>query len=322
MSQPDLTRSLRAARPVAPDELRERVRLVAAQAAPPPRRLVTWRRALVVAVPVAAAAIAAGVLLTRPTRQAEQPLPNVPAVSHGSVAASGGVLANPALAPTIPQPSATRAQRYTASLDLRVPTVGAVSADSKRAVAIAASLGGYEQSVNVSTGKASGYADIRLRIPKTRVQEAVRRLAALGRIVSENVNVQDLQAGLNATARTIQALQRNLAALRAQTQTALVQRRILQLTARIQKLQRSEASTVREARYATVALTLATPPAQPAKQHRPGPLHGLGTAFRWIGIGLVYALAIGAPLAALAVLVWLAVCALRRRREDRLLSRP
>src|SRR5437773_9143894 len=63
MSQPELLARLREARPVAPPELRERVRLIAAEAAVPPRRLITWRRAAVVLVPVAAAIVAAVVLL-------------------------------------------------------------------------------------------------------------------------------------------------------------------------------------------------------------------------------------------------------------------
>ena len=100
-----------------------------------------------------------------------------------------------------------------------------------------------------------------------------------------------------------------------------MQRRILQLVAQIQKLQRTEAATLRTARYATVDLTLTTPQPAPAKHHH-GPLHGLGVAFRWIGIGAVYALAIGVPLVLLAALAWLAARTIRRRREDALLSRP
>ena len=57
--------------------------------------------------------------------------------------------------------------------------------------------------------------------------------------------------------------------------------------------------------------------------HGHGPLHGLGVAFRWIGIGAVYALALGAPLAAArSGSPGSRVRAIRRRREDALLSRP
>jgi hypothetical protein len=45
-------------------------------------------------------------------------------------------------------------------------------------------------------------------------------------------------------------------------------------------------------------------------------------AFRWIGIGAVYALALGTPFVVLLVLLWLAARAVRRRREEALLSSP
>ena len=55
MSQRDLAAELRASRVAAPDEVRERVRLIAVDGTPPPRRF-TWRRAFVVALPVAVVA--------------------------------------------------------------------------------------------------------------------------------------------------------------------------------------------------------------------------------------------------------------------------
>src|SRR5580765_2670891 len=68
MSQLDLIAEIRENRPVAPAELRERVRQLAADA-PAPRRRFTWRRALVVAIAVAGLAAVAGVLGTRNTGQ-------------------------------------------------------------------------------------------------------------------------------------------------------------------------------------------------------------------------------------------------------------
>ena len=68
MSQLDLIAELRARPPVAPAELRERVRRLAADA-PAPRRRFTWRRALVVAIAVAGLAAVAGVLGTRDVAQ-------------------------------------------------------------------------------------------------------------------------------------------------------------------------------------------------------------------------------------------------------------
>jgi hypothetical protein len=65
---------------------------------------------------------------------------------------------------------------------------------------------------------------------------------------------------------------------------------------------------------------MTTKPA-PAPVHKGhGPLHNLGVAFRWLGIVSLYVVALAAPFALLAVLIWLVTRAVRRRREDDLLS--
>lgn len=315
MSQRDLAAELRASRVTAPDEVRERVRLIAVGDTPPPRRF-TWRRALVVALPVAAA-VAAAIVFTQPSGQKQ--------VQHGQVAVQLGRPAVPfsaggATKSLAPAPPPGRVVRYGASLSVRVATPNDVSTAVKRALAIASSLGGYPTSVHASTHAKTGSADLTLKIPRRHVQEAVRRLSALGTITGEQLDLQDLQAGLNATDRQIARLQRTLANLRTQTQTDIVKRQIAALTARIASLQRSSAETRRTAHYATVSLHLATPSTAPHKAHH-GPLHGLVVALRWIGIGAVYALALGAPVLLIAWLSWIVARTIRRRREDELLSR-
>jgi hypothetical protein len=332
MSQRDLARALRDARPAAPPELRERVRLVAAQATPPRRHVVTWRRALAVAVPVAAAA-AAAVVVTWPTHNLPRQRALAPLqVQHGATAAASPPVlgkAAPSHAATDIAPAAVpsnphRVQRYNATLTLRVKNSAAVSSASKRAVAIAHALGGYELRVNVDAARSSGAADLVLRVPRTHVQEAVRRLTALGTILHENVQVQDLQGGIDTTERKIARLQHRLTLLRAQPQDTKTEQQIASLTAQVERLQRNRAATIRAARFATVDVQLEAPskPAAVAPQRHHGPLHGIGVAFRWLGIGAVYAAAIGGVVAAVALLVWLAVRTVRRRREDALLSRP
>ena len=318
MSQRDLAAELRAARVVAPDHVREQVRLIAAAATPPARRF-TWRRALVIAVP-AAAAIAAAVIVTRPSHEHRA----LPLIQHGELAptiraqkSSTGAVPAP-----VPGPSPSRAQRYGAFLSLRIPTATGVSDGVKRALGVASSLGGYAVSVHASTAGHAASADLTLKVPRAHVAQAISRLSALGTIVGEQVDVQDAQAGLNATTVRIARLQRQLADLRAETvQTDAVKQQIAALTARIEALQRQQAATMRATRYATVSLHLATKPAATPKHHGHGPLHGLGVAFRWIGIGAVYALALGGPLVLLIGLIWLAARTIRRRREDALLNR-
>lgn len=317
MSQRDLVAELRAAHVEAPAHVRERVRLIAAADATPPRRF-TWRRALVVALPVAAAVAAAVVYTTRPAGKNEQ------VVLHGERAAvdHGAVLA-PTLQKSIgaaaPAPSRTRVQDYDAALGVRVKSPDDVSSAVQQALRIARSFGGYESSVHVTVRRASGVADLTLKIPRAHVREAVARLSALGTITSEQVDIRDVTAGLNATDRTIARLQRELQALRKLPPNELNASRILALERKIQGLQRAEAATRLKAHYATVKLHLNTP-APVARSHHHGPLHDLVVALEWLGIGALYVLVLGAPVAIVVLLAWFAVRFVRRRREDALLS--
>lgn len=323
MSQRDLVAELRGSRIAAPAELRARVRSIAAAGADSQARRFTWRRALVVALP-ATAAIAATIALTRPDPnqtaasdartqtylQAEKSLVAPPIAQSGSAGATR----------LAPQTTPGRVQQYNAYLALRVPTADGVSDGVKRALRIAASLGGYPTSVHASSERKSASADLTLKVPRARVQTAITRLSALGTITSEQVDVQDVQAGLNAAERTIARLQARLATLRAAEQTDEVEAKIAALTTRIQRLQRNEAAKIRAAHFAAISLHLQTP-AKAAPTHRgDGPLHGLGVALRWIGIGAVYVLVLGLPLVLLVALGWWTVRSLRRRRENELLA--
>lgn len=323
MSQRDLVAELRGARLTAPHELREHVRLIAAGAGER-RPLLTWRRALVIAVPLAAA-LAAAVVITRPS-------PQPSAVDEALTNASTALSAQPA---TTPAPQTQRAakaygvpttparvQQYGATLSLRIPTANGVSDAVKRAMRITTSLGGYATSVHASSQGEHANAELTLKVPVQHVQEAIARLAQLGTITAEQVDVLDKEASLNATDRLIARLQKQLAALRAvDPQTDATKTQIAQLTSRIEGLQRGEASTRRTAHYATIQLSLTTERAYvPPKHHGHGPLHGVVVALAWLGIGAVYALAVGLPVLIVLLLLWLAVRTVRRRREEALLN--
>jgi hypothetical protein len=314
MSQRDLVAELRAAHIEAPTEVRERVRLLAASAAPPPRRL-TWRRALVVALPVAAAVAAAVVFTTRPSQHQAQ------TVLHGERASvsHGAVLAPKTFGAAAPAPSHTRVQNYDAALGVRVKSPDAVSSAVQQALRVARSFGGYESSVHVTVKRASGVADLTLKVPRAHVREAVARLSTLGTVTSEQVDIRDVTATLNATDRTIARLQHEVAALRRLPPSELTKARIAALVRQIQRLQRADAAAQRKAHFATVRLRLATPAAA-VEHHRHGPLHDLVVALEWLGIGALYALVLGAPVVIVALLAWFVVRFVRRRREDALLS--
>jgi len=315
MSQRDLVAELRAAHVEAPPEVRERVRLVAAGAPAPPRRF-TWRRSLVVLVPVAAA-IAATIVFTRPAEHQQTALEfgRPPVTLAPNV---GAATDRAAKAFAVPSPK-NRVQTYDATLSLRVERAHDVSDGVKRALRITTSLGGYSQSVHAETHGSSAVADLKLRIPRSRIQKAMAELAQIGTITDENVSTVDQTALLNNTDREIARLQKQVAALRTQPRSDENDRRIAALVTRIERLQRGEATTRRNAHYASVSLHLETPPVIVA-QHKHGPLHGVGVALTWLGIGVVYALAIGAPVAVFLVLLWLGVRVVRRRRENALLQ--
>jgi hypothetical protein len=322
MSQRDLVAELRAAHVEAPPEVRERVRLVAAGAPAPPRRI-TWRRALVVVVPVAAA-IAATIVFTRPSSNdnrtaLEHIAVNTPATVRGLAPATPAATDRAAKALAVPS-AKNRVQIYDATLSLRVEHARDVSNGVKQALRITASLGGFSQSVHAETHGESATADLRLRIPRSHVQEAMAKLAQLGTITDENVSTVDQTALLNNTEREIARLQKQVAALRAEPKSVENDRRIAALVSRIEHLQRGAATTRRNAHYATVSLHLETPIVTVVQKHKHGPLHGVGVALKWLGIGAVYALAIGAPVAVLLTLIWFGVRVVRRRRENALLQ--
>src|SRR4051795_4428485 len=89
MSQPDLMTELREARPTAPREVRDRVRVIAERAPQPPRRL-SWRLGLVVALG-AALAIVAAVVATRGGERGAAPTPAPTPVRRAAPATPVGV---------------------------------------------------------------------------------------------------------------------------------------------------------------------------------------------------------------------------------------
>jgi hypothetical protein len=339
MSQRDALAELRAHRPVAPAEVRERVRLIAAGEPRRPRRFgFTWRRAGLVLAPALVVVVAATIALrgggqqqrelavrhgaarTETTQRLDKAAPPVFRAATPTVGQAGKTLgAIESAAPPASNPN--RVQDYDAYLRLRVHDGNAVSAATKRAQAIARRLGGYASLLSVSTGGREGEATIRLRVPIGHVQDAVAKLSALGTIVGEQVEIKDLTAQVNTVDRTIARLQRRLADLRAQEQTDDVKRRIEALTRQVERLQRGRAGTLREASLATISVELTTREAVvPQKPHRDSRLDGAWTALGWIGIAALYAVIVGGPFLVLAALAWVGWRTARRRAEARLLE--
>ena len=305
MSQRDLVAELHGARIPAPAHVREHVRQIVAGAPAAPRRF-TWRRAFVVAVP-AFAAVAAAVLITRPDSQqtATPPAPVELQAQRGAVAKSFGGAGTATGTPDAiaPAPAPGRVSRYGAFLSLRVKTANGVSNGVKRALRVATSLGGFSTSVHASTEGKAATADLTLRIPRAHIQEAISRLSALGTITGEQVDVQDLTS----PAERRRPHDRAAAEAARDTPCRDADRRRPRDDRRRHRAHRAAAAAAGHDRARRSLRNRAAAPRDAA--HRPtkhghGPLHGLGVAFHWIGIGAVYALALGAPLLLLIGLAW------------------
>ena len=333
----------------APGTLRERV-----LALPEPQPRVSWslprldaRRFLVVAAPAAlalalGAAALHGLRAGGSTSQAvavDRTPPAVtrelePGVDHAGGGAAFG--ASTALSPKAVRalpPSSTRLNKYEAWLHVRVADDRLADATT-RAMQIARASGGYVAAVDMNTPGNKGTASLVLRVPVTRVEDAVLRLGKLGEVTAQRVRIQDLQRQANVLERQIVALQATIAELEHKlAASGLSPGERLRLHYQLDEARRTlaqktktRASTVREGTFATVSLAFSTPQAAVAAPHRQGRLERtardagsfLVRELAW----LLYALIVLAPIALLAAAVIVGLRAGRRRSEDRLLAQP
>ncbi|MDF2749242.1 MAG: hypothetical protein K0T00_417 [Gaiellaceae bacterium] len=341
-----LQRELRAARPSAPAELRERVRLVVAEEPEPARRpsfvqRLSPRRFLLVAAPamLVVAVAAAGVIgLTRPGSPdevavsgggAEPGVVQPESDSDGSLESGRAFTAPSGSGADAIAPDPGRLQRIDAELSLRVEDVEELSSATQEAMRIARSLGGHVASVSYdATPGGAGSAQLALRVPTARVQNAIVQLSALGTILGQRFGIQDLQETVDELSRQITEaeqrvlqLQRQLdapnltdderAALRIQLDEA---RRVLA------ELRRQRDAARAEGRLATISLGLTTEEVTSTPGTEDGALDRIVDILRWEGLAVLFALVVVGPFLLLGLLVWLTLRLRRRRAETRLLA--
>jgi hypothetical protein len=350
MTSADLTELLRTSRPVAPDTLRGRVRAIAA-AKPASSPFLGFRLPrLRLALPVVAAtAVAAAALIAvvRPAHQVHQEA----ARRMGTFAATPSTTTVPAwgaatdqaqskapsttqqhqAAGTAPAPTAGRAVDYQAQIGLEVKDGDALSSATARAQTIARDLGGYVVSVQYASSD-TGTSSLTLRVPTVKVQDAIGQLTALGKITSQQVQIQDLQEQLDQLSRQIVVLRGRIAHITALLANPdLTPERRAQLQARRDQLQtdlrttRQQSTGVsQQAALATIQVTLAT------KQTSATPVPGsrarrtldeAGRILTWEGVALLYGLVVVGPFALVGALGWLGARTRKRSEERRLLAR-
>ena len=337
--------------PRAPDGLRERVR-----ALPEPKPRFAWtlpridvrRSVLVLAPAVVALAVGSAALHGVLAGGTKQPRPQAlqSAIQHGGASAPSFSRAAKTPARTkqdqaltfsssgagaaLP-PSTTRLNRYEAWLRVRVERDGLSNATT-RAMRIARGYGGYVASVDMNTPGKQGSASLVLRVPVTRVEDAVLRLGRLGDVTAQHVRIQDLQRTANVLQRQIAVLQATIAGLqRKLADDSLSPAERLQLQYQLAEAKgslavktKARATTVREGTLATVSMSFVVPKPAAVVPHKQGDIErtvrDAGRFFLLELAWLLYAVVAIGPIALLAAAAVFGVRAARRRSDARLLE--
>jgi Domain of unknown function (DUF4349) len=339
MSEPrvdQIVRELRATAPPAPHNVWERIR---ALPEPEPRR--TVRIALRPALAGAAAlAITLGVgaaVVDGLTGESQSPNRGEVLDAKGrdgsarSLEKRAGELraAAPTRQDSAAVPPARRLQNYEAVLRLRVRNRDELSDAIKRAIQDTRRLGGYVVSAQYAQA-AQGDGSLVVRVPISRVQEAIASFSSLGTIVEQRISLQDIQPQADRLAKSIAARRARIAELEAKRLrtelTPAEQAELAATRADLTRLTQSRAAVVRQGSYARVSLGLTTRKvAVPAKKDEQGVfgnfLDDAGNIFALEAVAVLYALVVAGPFALLAAFALLGERGRRRRANNDLLER-
>ena len=317
MRSPDLALEMRAARPIASIELRERVLEVAAREQPRRERrfsLPPLRRVALVAAPAVLALAIGGALVHGLASSGDKPA-QIPAVvdrlGGQTTHSSGARLASPKARAILPN-TPTRLQQYGASMRIQVKNLGALSDATKRAMHFARFVGGYVAYIRYSSpAHEQGSASLVVRVPIDRVQDVIEEYSNLGTIVSQKISVVDVTKAVEEQAREIARLKGEIARLKPGPERSALQARLDYLTKR-------KAATVRRAQLARVALVLTTKKQAAAATGRfDRTLSDAGSVLLREAEILLYALIVAGPL----LLLGGAIVAAGRYRDRRLFQR-
>jgi hypothetical protein len=342
-----LLNEIRAAKPVAPPTLRDRVRSLSAEepAREPFLARFRWRQLVLVAPLALVLALSAATVIGL-TRDDAVRGDQIAAFGAGDSAtttgaferaatpqqseALKGLAAPPATADssgTVP-PAAGQLQRYEAELRLRVDDVEALSGATKSAQRSALSHGGSIASLQYEAPSVgTGSAQITLRVPISKVQSAMTQLSALGTIVGQRYGIEDLQVQADTLESQIEATQRQIAGILGQLESttlsdatrAVLKSRLANARVKLKGLREGLASTRAEAKTATIYLSLTTERIEPGAVGG-GPLDNIKDVLAWEAIGLLYFLVVAGPFILVGFLVWLALRLRRKQVDTRLLE--
>jgi uncharacterized protein DUF4349 len=351
----DLVAQLRELDTNAPDSLRARVRALGEPDAPATLRdrwtTIRWRRAVLVAAPACLAVLLSvaavrGLISSGGGSQTEAAATST---VSGAAGAQHGRVNIPPTWRAAPQEQSFdkaagtalssgvggggRPAHVDASLRIRVADLDRLTDRTSAAMQIVRSLGGYVASVQQSSRTGStGEADLLMRVPVGKVDEALMRLSSLGTVLDQHLSIVDLKQTLDQERRRIQSLRYQVARLQQALQSpslpADVRLRLqFQLQAARQSLGQATGGrkqTLQQAAVSDVSLVLTTPRAAGATKHHEGRVgraaHDAGAFLVAAGAVALFVLIAVSPLAVLVALWLYGTRAYRRREERRLLA--
>jgi hypothetical protein len=366
-----LVRELRAEAPPAPPTLLERVREIGLE--PPPRRRVAFlprRQAVAVAALIVVLAAFAGLLSQVDASEGDDDEAAAPAedVSYVGGADAPAVSTIPLVMPRPAPPVAveeaakdgdTRAStlqrdalgsdddlsdmatRFPSNratdvklwMEVRLADADELSDAANDSMTITRELGGWVAGSEIDTQGNEGRAELALRVPVTRVEDAIVRLGELGTVTGQQVETIDLQAAIDRRDARIDQVERAIRALelRLETEDLTTAQEIdirLSLADRrneLADLRRGKRSDRREAATSELTLALHTREAPPAQKDDEGGVAGVADdALRFLadaGAIALFLVIVLSPVVLIAVLIWLALRSRTRRIETRILER-
>jgi Domain of unknown function (DUF4349) len=350
-----LVRELRADAPAAPAPLRARVHVLGEQPARRRRALPRRRTALALAfVLLAVAAVGAGLALRgggspttedeaapaptsadmgAPVRGAQAPRfqPFSLDAEHQAkrVTLSSGEAAE---APQLRVPG--RATDVDLWMEIRLADADELSGAASEAMGITRELGGWVAASDIDTEGKEGAAELALRVPVGKVEDAMVRLGELGTVTGQQIETSDLQAGIDRRTDRIDRLERQIRILQLRLESGtLTPEEELRVRLRIERheneindLRRAIRADRRAAATSEVTLALHTREAAATKDEDDGGVAGVTRdALDFLGAAGAVALflvIVLSPIVLLLVLLWLAFRTRSRRIENRLLERP
>jgi Domain of unknown function (DUF4349) len=228
---------------------------------------------------------------------------------------------------------AGRAQDVDMWITLRVKDADQVSHSSQEAMGIIRELGGVVVSSNISTGGTRGQAQLTLKIPTARVEDASFRLSQLGTVTGQRLVTADLQAPIDRTLQEIERLRSAVRIAKARLASGLLDAeetlqmriRLEHLRTRLRDVTRTHTALAQRAAMADLTLTLGTGGAAAPNKSEGGVAGASGTAFdtlKGAGAVAVFLAIVLSPIVLLIVLAWLALRARGRRIERQLLEEP